>query len=235
VALADGATHECRMVCVESPRAPLVDLARLAGCPCVYQPILGGFVPQYDPMLAAHGPTIGLYVAGDAAGVDTPRAAAESGRLAARCALAAMALLPDADEKIEESRSRLAAASFPLHARAREALMAGVSPDEVIEHWDGPSGTVFCPCEGVTVASLQGAVDDGAATPDDLKRWTRCGMGECQWRRCGSPVMRWLSGVLEVPIGRIPLPRVRPPVRAISLSALAAIDEGREESREPHA
>jgi bacterioferritin-associated ferredoxin len=235
IILADGTPHACRMLCVESPRAPLTELARLAGCPCVYSPILGGFVPRYDPSLAVHGPTAGLYVAGDAAGVDTPRAAAESGRLAARYALAAMAVLPDAEEKIAESRRRLAAASRPLHARAREALMAGVSPDEIMERWDGPSTTVFCACEGVTAASLHGAVDDGARTPDDLRRWTRCGMGECQWRRCGSPVLRWLSGVLEVPIGRLPPPRVRPPVRATPLSSLAAASAGSEEPGEAHA
>src|SRR5205807_1796209 len=76
VLLADGTEHECRMLCVESPRAPLVDLARLAGAPCIYQPSLGGFVPRYDRTLALHGPTAGLYIAGDAGGVDTPRAAA---------------------------------------------------------------------------------------------------------------------------------------------------------------
>ncbi len=222
IALADGSAHACRMLCVESPRAPVLDLVHLAGCPCVYQPLLGGFLPRYDPTMAAHGPTGGLYVAGDVAGVDTPRAAAESGRLSARHVLASFGVLGDAREKIEDARRRFLAASLPLHARAREALLAGASPDEVVERWDGPPETVICPCEGVAVASLQAAVDDGAQTPDDLKRWTRCGMGECQWRRCGAPVMRWLSGVLEVPIGRLPLPRIRPPVRPIPLSTLAA-------------
>jgi Pyridine nucleotide-disulphide oxidoreductase/BFD-like [2Fe-2S] binding domain len=224
VALADGSIHVCHMLCVESPRAPVLDLVHLARCPCVYQSLLGGFIPRHDPTMAAHGPTEGLYVAGDVAGVDTPRAAAESGRLSARHALAALGVLADAQEKIDDARRRFLAASIPLHARAREALLAGASPDEVIERWDGPPETVLCPCEGVMVASLQAAVDDGAQTPDDLKRWTRCGMGECQWRRCGPPVMRWLSGVREVPIGRLPLPRIRPPVRPMPVSALAAVD-----------
>jgi bacterioferritin-associated ferredoxin len=223
VVLEDGTSLDCRMLCVESPRAPAIELLRLAGCPCVYQPLLGGFVPRYDPSLSLHGPTPGLYVAGCASGVDTSRAAAESGRLAASCALRALGLLPDPEQRVDEARQRLAAASIPLHARAREALMVGAMPDEVVEHWDGPADTVICPCEGVTAAQLAEALEAGARTPDELKRRTRCGMGTCQWRRCGAPVMRWISGVLDTPIGRIALPHLRPPARPIPLASLAGL------------
>jgi hypothetical protein len=224
VVLADGAEHECRMLCVESPREPLTDLARLAGAPCVYHPRLGGFVPRYDRTLALHGPTSEIYIAGDGGGVDTPRAAAESGRLAARSALRGLHLLPDPEAKLEESWGQLRAMSVPLCARARESIMIGAVPDAVVERWQGPPETVVCPCQGVTLAALQAGLDDGARTPDELKRWTRCGMGVCQWRRCGPPVMQWLSGALGVPIGQVPLPRVRPPVRPVPLSALAGLD-----------
>ncbi|HYM92196.1 MAG TPA: FAD-dependent oxidoreductase [bacterium] len=224
--LADGTEHECRMLCIESPRIPLTDVARLAGAPCVYQPRLGGFVPRYDRTMALHAPTPALYIAGDAGGIDTPRAAAESGRLAARSALHALKLLPDPEARIEESWRQLRAASAPLRARARESLVIGAMPDEVVEQWDGPAETIFCPCNGVTVEALQAAVDGGARSPDDLKRMTRCGMGMCQWRRCGPAVMRWLSGTLGVPVGRLPLPRVRPPLRPVPVSAFAEFGEG---------
>jgi bacterioferritin-associated ferredoxin len=223
VVLTDGAVHECHMLCIQSPRVPATQLARLAGCPCVYHPVLGGFLPRYDPRLALHGPAARVYAAGDLAGVDSPRAAAESGRLAARCALGDLGVLPEAEARIAEARQRLSAASYPLHARAREALMIGAVPDEVIERLGVPDDTVVCPCEGVTVGALRAAVEDGARTTDDLGRWTRCGMGPCQWRRCGEAVMRWLSGVLDVPIGRMPLPSIRPPVRPIPLAAIAGI------------
>lgn len=221
VLLSDGTGIACRLLCVESPRAPATELPRLAGCPCRYEPLLGGFVPRYDPTLALHGPADRLYAAGDAAGVDTPRAAAESGRLAARCALRALGLLQDAEEKIADARRRLAAASTPLHARARDALMVGAPAVEVIESWDGPDGVIVCPCRGVTVGDLKAALDEGAVTADDLARWTRCGTGECRWRRCGGVVLRWLSGALGTPIGRLPLPRLSPPVSAVPLTALA--------------
>jgi bacterioferritin-associated ferredoxin len=223
--LGDGSEHECRMLCVESPRVPCTDLARLAGAPSVYHPRLGGFIPRYDRTMALHGPSPRLYIAGDAAGVDSARAAAESGRLAARAALHALGRLPDAESRIEESWRQLRAASAPLCARVRESHVIGAMPDDVVERWDGPAETIFCPCTGVTAADLRAAVDDGATSPDDLKRITRCGMGPCQWRVCGAAVMRWLSGTLEVPIGRVPLPRARPPVRPLPVAALAEWEE----------
>ena len=234
IAVDDGTVHECRMLCVESPRVPAVELARQAGCPCVYQPLLGGFVPRVDPAMALHGPTAGLFAAGDATGVDSPRAAAESGRLAARCALQVLGLLADPGSKIEGSRHRLAATSFPLHARAREALQTGVLPDDVIEQHDVSPEVVLCPCVGVTVTELRAALEEGATTPDDLGRWTRCGMGTCQWRRCGLPIMRWLSGALGVPIGRLSLPVAVPPVRPVPVSALAAGERVAEAPSEGH-
>jgi Pyridine nucleotide-disulphide oxidoreductase/BFD-like [2Fe-2S] binding domain len=221
IVCADGTAYACRILCVESPRAPAIELARQAGCPYAYAPILGGFVPRYDPSMALHGPAVGLYVAGDASGVDAPRAAAESGRLAARCALHALGILEDPESKIEECRRRIAAASFPLHARAREALMLGVSPDEVIEPWDAPAETIMCPCEGVALGELRAALDDGAMTPEDLMQWTRCGNGICQGRRCTGSVMRWLSGAIGMPIGRLPLPPVRRPIRAVPLATFS--------------
>lgn len=220
VVLEDGSAHPCRLLCVESPRVPATDLARLAGCPCIYEPQLGGVVPRYDPMMALHGPTAGLFIAGDAGGVDTPRAAAESGRLAARSALRLLRLLEDADAKMAEARQRLAATGAPLRHAAREALMLGAVPDEQVDTWMPRSGTMMCPCEAAALAALQDAVAAGAVTPDALAAETRCGLGECRWRRCGTPVMRWLSTVCEMPIGRLPLPGLWPPLRPLPLSAL---------------
>jgi len=228
VVLDDGPAHPCRLFCIESPRVPAVELARLAGCPCIYQPQLGGFVPRYDPTMAVHGPTPGLFVAGDAAGVDTPRAAAESGRLAARAALRLLGLLEEPDAKMADARQRLAAAAAPLRHAAREALMLGAMPDETIDAWTARPETIVCACEGVRLEALREAAVAGAVTPDALASQTRCGLGECRWRRCGPPVLRWLSGFLETPVGRIPLPTLWPPLRPLPLAPLVRAESGAE-------
>jgi len=227
VVLDAGEVRPCRLLCVESARVPAVGLARLAGCPCVYEPRLGGFVPRYDPMMALHGPASGLFIAGDAAGVDTPRAAAESGRLAARSALRMLGLLEEPDIRLAEARQRLAAAAAPLRHAAREALMLGAMPDEVVDTWTPPSGTVICPCHEVSIDALRAAAsDDGAVTPDALAAVTGCGLGECRWRRCALPVLRWLSEFRQMPVGRLPLPSLWAPLRPLPLSALIRLPDG---------
>lgn len=230
--LDDGIARPCRLLCVESPRVPAIELARLAGSPCVYQPLLGGFVPRYDPTLALHGPTPAFFVAGDAAGVDTPRAAAESGRLAARAALRLLGLLEEPEVKIADARERLVAASAPLRHAAREALMLGVTPDEMIEAWTPRPDTIVCACEGVALDALREAAVGGAVTPDALAAQTGCGLGECRWRRCGAPVVRWLSDFLQTPAGRIALPRLWPPLRPLPVTTLLRTDA---ERRDEHA
>jgi len=48
-----------------------------------------------------------------------------------------------------------------------------------------PAETVICRCEGVTRGEIEGALADGATEMNQLKQFTRCGMGPCQGRVCG--------------------------------------------------
>ena len=223
IELSDGTRHPCALLAVESPRAPATELARLASCPCVYHPLLGGWVPRYDPRMMLHGPASKIFIAGDASGVDSPRAAAELGRLAARAALTALGGAAGRGREARGGARAARAASIPLHARARESLITGAFPDEVVDGWDARAGTVVCPCERVTVDALRGAVGEGAQTPQDLRRMTGCGVGECAGRRCEGAMLRWLAGALERPIGRFVLPPLYPPSRPVPIAAMAGL------------
>ena len=57
-----------------------------------------------------------------------------------------------------------------------------------------PAETVICRCEDVTRAEIDAAVAEGARTVNQLKAWTRCGMGPCQGRVCGDVVGALLAG-----------------------------------------
>jgi bacterioferritin-associated ferredoxin len=81
-----------------------------------------------------------------------------------------------------------------------------------------------CACEGVRLDALREAAVAGAVTPDALAVKTHCGLGECRWRRCGTPVLRWLSGFLEQPVGRLPLPAPWPPLRPLPVTPLLRPD-----------
>ena len=59
-------------------------------------------------------------------------------------------------------------------AALRPALVASI-----------PADTVVCRCEDVTRREIEEAVAEGAVEVNQLKHFTRCGMGPCQGRICG--------------------------------------------------
>jgi hypothetical protein len=84
--------------------------------------------------------------------------------------------------------------------------------------------TVMCACEGVTRGQILGALPHAFGHPDEIKRLTRAGMGECQGRGCRMSIASLMALHLGVPLGDIPVASFRPPVRLLPLSALASED-----------
>jgi sarcosine oxidase subunit alpha len=71
---------ECDLVCLAVGLSPLVELATLAGCELAYISELGGYVPWHDEEMRTTVP--GIWVAGDAAGVEEASSAMIEGTLA---------------------------------------------------------------------------------------------------------------------------------------------------------
>jgi len=70
----------CDLVCLAVGLSPLTELATLAGCQLAYVPELGGYVPWHDEEMQTTVP--GVFVAGDAAGVEEASSAMIEGTLA---------------------------------------------------------------------------------------------------------------------------------------------------------
>jgi NADPH-dependent 2,4-dienoyl-CoA reductase/sulfur reductase-like enzyme len=71
---------EVDVICVAVGLHPNTRLASLAGCGLVFSPALGGWVPLHNAFLETTVP--GIYVAGDAAGIEEASTALEEGHLA---------------------------------------------------------------------------------------------------------------------------------------------------------
>jgi bacterioferritin-associated ferredoxin len=85
-----------------------------------------------------------------------------------------------------------------------------------------PEGdTIVCRCEEVTAAQIAETVDMGAAGPNQLKAFLRCGMGPCQGRLCGLTVTELMAKGRGVSPDEIGYYRLRPPVKPIALAELA--------------
>ena len=173
--------------------------------------------PRVDEWGCASLPAIAI--AGDGAGIAGAEAAVFSGRLAALDAAAALGRLDEAE------RDRRAG---PL--RAALARERAIRPFLDALYQPGPSvlapaedDTIACRCEEVTVGRIRRAVRLGAPGPNQLKAFTRCGMGPCQGRICGPIVSAVIAEARGVPIAQVGTYRPRAPYKPITVGALAGI------------
>lgn len=80
--------------------------------------------------------------------------------------------------------------------------------------------TIVCRCEEITVGDVENAIAQGAETFDDVKRLTRGGMGLCQGKTCRDVICELIAQMKGKPVKDIPVPRLRMPLRPISMRIL---------------
>jgi NAD(P)H-nitrite reductase large subunit len=80
--------------------------------------------------------------------------------------------------------------------------------------------TVICRCEGVTRATIEAALQRGAATLGAVKRRTRAGMGRCQGRYCESLVAAMMPDDAAIPRDELFNLAPRTPVKPIRIRDL---------------
>ena len=97
---------------------------------------------------------------------------------------------------------------------ARVGLAELITPD-----------TVICPCETITGAQIDQAVDEGAGDLGQVKRMTRAGMGQCQGRMCSPALATMLAQRRGMSLAAIAPPSIRPPVTPIPVHVLATLPD----------
>lgn len=209
-----SALTACDSLAVGDGLTPACEIGRLLGAEHSYMPRRGGWAPVVDH--CGRSTVDGLYFCGDGAGVRGAAAAVHAGRLAG------LAAARDAKALSDEVFAGLAAscaAAVARTARFGEAMAALTAPDTQ-DFSDVPASATVCRCEDVTRGELDEAIGAGAVSTDQLKAWTRCGMGPCQGRFCGETV----AGVLAAQTGRersqVAAWTPRPPLRPVPIAAL---------------
>jgi len=161
-----------------------------------------------------------IAVAGDGGGIVGAEAAALSGRLAALDAAAALGKIDAAERDRRAARLRRALRRELALRPFLDALYR--PPASVLAPVDDE--TIACRCEEVTVGRVRRAVRLGAPGPNQLKAFTRCGMGPCQGRICGPIVSAVIAEARGLPISEIGTYRPRAPYKPITVGALAGAD-----------
>lgn len=80
---------------------------------------------------------------------------------------------------------------------------------------------IICRCEEVTQAEIKEAIQLGLTTLNEIKRFTRAGMGLCQGKTCRHLMMNILSRETNQPLSELIPSTYRPPVRPVSLGILS--------------
>ena len=193
-----------------------LELSRLAGCEHRYDADLGGFVPVRTREMESTVP--GVFVVGDGAGVAGSAVALVEGHLAGLAVARRAGRLGERDYAREGARGR----GRLQHLAGFRRVM-----DELYRFGPGlytlaDEATIVCRCEEVRLREVLDALGEGATHVNEVKAWTRTGMGRCQGRMCGPT----LAHVIARTAGRAPetvgVFTPRPPAKPVSVAALAA-------------
>ncbi|MCP4791151.1 MAG: FAD-dependent oxidoreductase [Gammaproteobacteria bacterium] len=80
---------------------------------------------------------------------------------------------------------------------------------------------IVCRCEEVTLSDIQDAVRLGCQGPNQVKSYTRCGMGPCQGTQCSNTLSHIVAKQSNMPMAQVGELRVRSPLSPITLGQIA--------------
>lgn len=195
---------------------PNTQLTRLLGCEHEWQPkqrCLQSTTDRWGQSSLAK-----IFVAGDGKRVYGAKCAAWAGQLAA---------LQICFQLGAFSQNTLKTLAAPIQRRLKKEQSIRPFLDRLFQpnpqFLSPPDETIICRCEDVSAGQVRQAVFEGLKDPNQLKSELRCGMGMCQGRLCGHIVPEIIAGTQESDIGPTESLHVRPPLKPIPLSRLAAL------------
>jgi len=194
---------------------PSIELSRVAGCEHRWEPTLGGYVPVRSRDMESSVP--GVYVVGDGARVGGTAAAEAEGHVAGIAVAHRLGRLEERDHSREASRAR----GRLLHLSGVRRVLGDMYGFGAGLYALADERTVLCRCEEVTLGETLHAVREGAAHVDEVKAWTRVGMGRCQGRMCGPALAHLIAGATRKAVTEVGALMPRAPVRPVPMGALA--------------
>ena len=202
-------SFEVDAVCIGYGLLPSVELPRICGCELRFAPEIRSWLPLRDPNMETT--VAGVFVVGDCAGIAGAVVAAEEGRIAGITVARQLNRLTDEEAERRITLHRVRCQQLKRFRRAfdrayvlRRGLYELATPE-----------TIICRCEEVVLRELQESFDDGARSANNLKAWSRAGMGPCQGRMCSAFTTEWLARTCNCTIEEVGLTTPRLPAKPI--------------------
>ncbi|WP_240653219.1 NAD(P)/FAD-dependent oxidoreductase [Sphingomonas crocodyli] len=216
-----GTTGEIdtELLLVHDGVVPALHATLAAGCEHRWNDRQSCFEPVRNRFGQSSEPKI--FIAGDGATIAGARAARLSGQLVAIGILAAAEQMPgfEAIQLAKPLERALNAA-----ARFRRFIDAAYPPVELAIQ----DGATVCRCEEVKAVTIRSSLEGRTHLgTDGVKIATRAGMGPCQGRQCGLSLVRLVAEAQGVERRCVAFPRIRPPLKPLTLGELADLQVSR--------
>jgi NADPH-dependent 2,4-dienoyl-CoA reductase/sulfur reductase-like enzyme len=173
-----------------------------------------GWRPQVDTW--GRSSVSRVWIAGDCAGIGGVKVAQCGGELAA---LDIAAALQRIDIMTRERESRGPRMTSVRHMAVRPLLDALYTPEPALRR--PADDVVVCRCEEVSAGEIRRIAVLGCAGPNQMKAFSRCGMGPCQGRWCGATVGELIAEVQCGQPGDVGHYRIRAPVKPVTIEEIA--------------
>jgi NADPH-dependent 2,4-dienoyl-CoA reductase/sulfur reductase-like enzyme len=157
-----------------------------------------------------------VWIAGDGAGIGGAKAAEHAGQLAALDIAADLQRIALA---VRERDSRTARAALDRHLALRPLLDALYTPSSSLRR--PADDVIVCRCEEVSAGEIRRIARLDCAGPNQMKAFSRCGMGPCQGRWCGTTVSELLAEVQGRRPEEVGYYRIRAPIKPVTIDELA--------------
>ncbi len=206
---------------------PAIQLAGAMGCRLRWDGRQQYWYPDLDTWRQTS--VAGVYMAGDGAGITGAKAAESSGRLAALGiirAAGAQAVAQAGGDALLLALAQQARRTLRRQPAIRRFLAVLYPPPG--RAGEPTDSVVLCRCEQITAGDIRAAARQGCGDLDQLKIYTRCGMGPCQGRMCADSSARLLAQSQQRPIDEVGVFHQRFPLKPVSLADIAASDDGNE-------
>ncbi len=217
---ADGKVIEAnaRLLLVHEGVVPTIHPTLSLGCRHAWNANQDSFAPELDEW--GETSEANIFVAGDGAGIGGAVAACLRGELSA---------LGIAIKSGKLTKENAAAVAGPTRAKLARALATRPFLDKLYRPRPAvfvpPDQTIACRCEEVRVSSIKEQAASNRPGPNQVKAFTRAGMGPCQGRQCNYTVAHVLAAAEGRQVPDVGLYRVRPPIKPVTMGELAALDK----------
>jgi NADPH-dependent 2,4-dienoyl-CoA reductase/sulfur reductase-like enzyme len=209
--------YETQMLACGNGFIPNIELPQLAGCDLAYDADKGGWIVKVDTSMQTS--LSGIFAAGEITGIAGGDKALIEGQLAALSILKQFG-------KLSAKKYRIRQTALLTKRKRCERFGAFLNRQWAIhpQEWATiDDETIICRCEDITMGTIRSWIQEGLTSAPDLKKATRCGMGNCQGRTC-APLIYDILAAYSVAEKQGPDPlSVRTPVKPVPLGDLARL------------